>query len=249
MKLFKDHEAYHSSQLEQLVNRAYEAQWSAEKRIDWAAATQLPEGLKVDDYADMISQLYYAEVLTIEVCSRLIQEVPDFQAKRFLCTQLADEARHAQAYKTYLDRFGGLRPVDPGLKATFDSGLAWRGNYCALVVALHVILEGEALHQQRKRIDTLPCPVFAQVNSEIIRDESRHAAFGILYMRDKLVELTPADRMQIMNWIQSIWGNWEKANRNRYPDAGAAVLRTSEDDLNRHLADQLLRLKKVGMVA
>lgn len=186
--------------IELLIAKAEAQQWAIATALDWSLPVIVPPGVSPDDYIDMVSQLYHAEIVTIDLCARLIREVPDFQARRFLCTQLADEARHARAYALYIEKLGTLRPINGRLAAIFAKADEWSGSYCGLIVALNVLLEGEAINQQAKRIKTSPCPLFRALNSQIMRDESRHSAFGHLYMKEKLPALAPGERAQILAW-------------------------------------------------
>ena len=76
-------------------------------------------------YVDMVSQLYWAERVALEVLARMRRELPEACARDFLETQLADEARHAELYLAYLSRAGELAPLDPGLVLPREDPAAW----------------------------------------------------------------------------------------------------------------------------
>ncbi len=246
--IFEDNTAYFSTELENLINTSFKKSWSVDTQINWDQEVVIPSGMDQQEYLDLVSQLYHSEVLTIHICSRLIHEVPDFQAKQFLCTQLADEARHAQAYSKYIDKIGKRTPIDPAMKKLYAKALKWNGSYIALIVAINVVLETESLQQQRKRIETLPCPIFREINQNVIRDESRHAAFGSIYLKDKLSDLPLVERQKILKWIGGLWKGWENANRGRYQTEAAAFLRTSQNELTQRHKNQMNRFKKIGLI-
>lgn len=233
--------------LQPIIDAAFQHQWLPEKAIDWRLEVKLPEGIDQHTYVDMVSQLYYAEEATIQLLGRMLQEVPDLHAKQYLCTQAMDEARHAQVYRTYLERMGDIAPINEGLRYVLESGLAWRGSFCGLVVALNVVMEGEALRQQQKRIETLPCPLFREINTAIIRDESRHAKFGRVYTTEKLAKVSLEDKVEIYRWIKQIWNLWERANEGRYQVDGADVLRTESKELQERLAAQQQVFTQIGL--
>lgn len=199
--------------------------------LDWSAAVQLPEGVRAEVYVDMVSQLYWAERVALEVLERMRRELPEAEASAFLATQSDDEARHAAIYLAYLQRLGELAPRDPGLGEVFDAAMQWNGPAWGRVVALNVMMEHEALHQQKRRIATLPCPLFKQVNRQIADDESRHAAFGVLYLEHAVPRAADDEKAEVMRWLGQLWGLWQKANHGRYQAEGEEVLRLDTDEL------------------
>jgi 1,2-phenylacetyl-CoA epoxidase catalytic subunit len=241
-------QTYYSARLERLIAKAQNQQWAADTGVNWNQTPVLPAGVAVNDYLDMMSQLYHAEIYVVEFCARLVTRVPDLQAKRFLSTQIHDEARHVQAYARYIQLFGDILPVNEKLRALFDGALAWQGPCLGWIVAVNILLEGEALNQQNMRIRTLPCPIFKEMYSRITTDESRHTAFGIIYLADKVPTLDPAERAAIVAWVSSLWRGWEKANEGRYAEESARILRTSSEELRSRFGEQLKTLKKIGLI-
>ena len=241
-------QSYYSDRLEKLICKAQNQQWAADTGVNWNQTPVIPDGVGVDVYLDMMSQLYHAEIYVVEFCARLVTMVPDLQAKRFLATQMHDEARHVQAYARYIQLFGDILPINEKLRSLFDGALAWQGSYLGWIVAVNVLLEGEALNQQNMRIRTLPCPIFKEMYSRITIDESRHTAFGIVYLTDKVPALEAAERNAIVAWVSSLWKGWERANEGRYSEESARVLRTSSEELRSRFGEQLKTLKKIGLV-
>jgi para-aminobenzoate N-oxygenase AurF len=219
------------SGIARLTDKAMRAQWSPDQDIDWTLPVALPSGVRPAVYTDMVSQLYYAEEATIHVLGQMMQSLPDLDARQYVCTQAIDEARHAQVYRQYLCILGDVAPIDPGLQAVFEKAFDWRGPSLGLVVALNLVMENEALAQQKKRITTLPCPLFKQINQAIIRDEARHASFGILYVERKAPEASQSERAQILEWIACLWQLWREANAGRYAHDGEQILRLDPAEL------------------
>ena len=241
-------QTYYSERLERLICKAQNSQWATDTGVNWNQQPVIPDGVSVDVYLDMMSQLYHVEIYVVELCARLIGVVPDLQAKRFLATQVHDEARHVQAYAKYIQLFGDILPINDRLRALFDGALAWNGSYLGWIVAVNVLLEGEALNQQNMRIRTLPCPIFREMYSRITLDESRHTGFGVLYLTDKVPSLDASERNAILAWVSSLWRGWEQANEGRYPDESARVLRTTSAELRSRFAEQLKTLKRIGLI-
>lgn len=237
----------YSQRLQDLIDISFSQQIDYENSIDWKQSITIPNEINLKTYIDMVSQLYYAEEATISIIAKIINQVPDLQAKQYLCTQAIDEAKHSQVYKKYLNILGDIAPINESLKHVLDEGLSWNGNYCASIIALNVIMEGEAIKQQQKRIETLPCKLFNQINTLIIRDEARHAAFGKIYMKQKLPELCSEEKHKILAWICSLWSHWTASNKGRYSIDGGNILRTADVELEHRWNEQMMTLKNIGL--
>ncbi len=246
--MFQPHREIYLSRLESLLNNAFAGQWAPETYIDWSLPLVVPEQVPLSAYIDMVSQLYYAEEATIALLGKMMQTLPDFQARQYVSTQAIDEARHARTYRAYLERLGDIAPINEGLRAVLESGLAWSGSYCGNVVALNVLMEGQAIEQQHKRVETLPCPLFRQINEAIIRDEARHCAFGKIYMKHKLPELPEEERVEIFRWIGSLWQFWNQANQGRYNVEGGEILITDQVDLSERWSKLAAVFVEIGLI-
>ena len=106
----------------------------------------------------MVSQLYHAERMTRKVCEQILGQLDSLDARRFLTTQIADEERHSLVYLEYLRRLGDVTRMNEGLAAVREGARCWRGSPYGLMVAFHVVLEGEAVGIQRSLADVLPWP-------------------------------------------------------------------------------------------
>lgn len=232
--------------LERLIAKATTAQWSID-HIDWSPEPVLPAGLPHRIYVDMVSQLYHAELAALDVLARLDRELPEAQARRFVATQIADEQRHAAVYRRYLERLGDIAPVNTKLDAIFRFARDTALPAFALVVALNIVMEHEALQQQQKRIDTLPCPLFGVVNRAIVADESRHAGFGVVYLADALPRASHADRLAVAGWVKQLWAMWCDANEGRYAAEGAELLRLERIALAERWTVLAERLERLGL--
>jgi len=220
------------ARISSLATKATARAWSA-RDVAWSQPLVLPDGIRPVVYVDLVSQLYHAELVALDALARMHAELTEPEARAFLATQIADEERHAQVYRAYLERVGDLRPIDPGLATSFDAARAWTGPAWALVVALNVMMEHEALHQQHKRIATLPCPLFKEINQRIAADESRHAGFGVLYLEHALPRVPAGEKADVIAWLRTLWARWHDANRGRYQAAGEEVLRLDAEELER----------------
>ena len=239
---------FYDPDIEALILKSHDQQWAVHTRIDWTQSIVIPNGLARSVYADMVSQLYYAEEAALQLCARLIRELPELQAKMYVCAQAADEARHAQAYRMYAERLGGLAPITEDMKAIFEAGLAWDGPVWGLVAAMNVVLEREALGQQKRRIKQLPCPLFRDINEAIIVDESRHCRFGVLYLHRVLPAVSEGEKRDVLAWLKDLWARWCDSHVHRYTIVGSDVLHLRQSELAHSWAARMRLFAKLGLV-
>lgn len=155
--------------------------------------------------ARIAEQFLVGEKLTASACARLQNLVPLAEARDCLALQAEDELRHADLYGRYLD---GRRPASGEsvlLELVAQRILAWRGPPEAVILALHVILEGEALALQETARRFTRCSRFAALTRFIALDEARHVAFGQHYLPAALAQLTPGERRHIHTWLHDLW--------------------------------------------
>lgn len=219
----QDSAAVLDSQLEKLAGRAQRTQWSFRDDIDWGAPFHPPRTVPRAVYATLIAQLYHGERATLELCRHLHTTLPIVAARNCLAMQISDETRHIQAYGAYLARLGELPPVDPAIRAALDAAAAWNGSHHALVIALHVILESEALGVQQAFAERGSCPMFTEINSRIAGDEARHIAFGHIYLRHTLADVAADERLAIYRWIKQLWHDGARATFDRYRLVGSVL--------------------------
>lgn len=232
-----------------LAHSAEAAQWEPETAIDWSLPVVRPPILSAKFFSAMVSQLFYGEIATQEVCRHLLEQLPDPMARRYLRTQLDDEARHARVYDRYLARLGHKAAMDDALMVALEGGLAWRGSYHGLIVAYQVVLESEALEIQQLLAERLPCPLLRRINARIARDEARHVAFGKIYLDPRLPRLERAERFEIYRWVKSLWLDCAAATEGRYGRLGRLALGLPKASLAERWAERAAMLRNIGLVA
>jgi hypothetical protein len=202
-----------------LYQKGKDFQWDASTRIDWSQELdeenpeQLPEEMLpisgADFYLKMsakekarvrrhfqawqISQFMQGEQGALICAAKIVTQVPDIDSKFYASTQTIDEARHVEAYKRLLEKFGVAYPMTPPLKELIDQTLRdsrWDMTY----LGMQVVIEGLALAAFQQIRDHAQNPLAAAVNAYVMQDESRHVAFGRLALRDYYPQLTQKER-------------------------------------------------------
>jgi hypothetical protein len=205
-----------------LYNKGKKQQWDAAERIDWSQdldpenPTETPdEGIPIYGsdvwnrltdrekahlrrhlQAWQISQFLHGEQGALVCAAKVVQQVPDLDAKYYAATQVVDEARHVEVYSRLLqDKVGLAYPITPPLKALLDnivSDSRWDFTY----LGMQVLIEGLALASFHRFRDTTKNPLIKSVNAYVMKDEARHVAFGRLALRDYYPQLTDAERAE-----------------------------------------------------
>ena len=127
--------------------------------------------------------------------AKIVQTVPDIDAKFYAATQVMDEARHVEAYTRLLHEKFELRLPDhrTALKSCSKRTLSdsrWDMTY----LGMQILIEGLALAAFQRIRDQSKNPLAAAVNAYVMQDEARHVAFGRLALRDYYPQLTDAER-------------------------------------------------------
>ncbi len=206
--------------MEGLYSKAKKLQWNAEDRIDWSQdldpenPMELPDEsvlifgspiwdkltreerarLRHHQQAWQISQFLHGEQGALICTAKIVQQVPQMDAKYYAATQVVDEVRHVEAFSRLLhDKFELAYPMTPPLKALLGDVLSdsrWDMTY----LGMQVLVEGRALASFQQIRDGAKNRLAAQVNAYVMQDEARHVAFGRLALRDYYPQLTEKER-------------------------------------------------------
>ncbi|MGD8326121.1 MAG: diiron oxygenase [Sphingomonadales bacterium] len=204
-----------------LYSKGKKQQWDAEHRIDWNQELdpenpqQLPEELfplfgtpyynkmspkekaelRRHHQAWSNSQFLHGEQGALLCAAKIVQNVPDLEAKFYASTQVIDEARHVEAYKKLLEKFQVSYPITGPLATLLEQVLQdkrWDMTY----LGMQVVIEGLALAAFTGIRDHAQNPLAAQVNAYVMQDEARHVAFGRLALREYYPQLSDSERAE-----------------------------------------------------
>jgi ribonucleoside-diphosphate reductase beta chain len=179
-------------------------------RIDWHE--RIPEEERFQRMYGL-SSFFIGEQRVASELGPMMRAAPDEDMRIFLCTQIADEARHVAFFDRFYSEVGVLESDNLGdrLEETsahlnenfgvlFDEMLAGKVDRLAqqpddletLVEAItlyHMVIEGMlALTGQHFIIsyneDVGTLPGFVEGFNNVARDEHRHVAFGARFLRD-----------------------------------------------------------------
>ncbi|WP_030580826.1 ferritin-like domain-containing protein [Streptomyces anulatus] len=202
-----------------LYQKGKDKQWDGNKRIDWSLEVDPTDPLGTPDEALTLygtphwakmtetdrgelrkhytswqfSQFLHGEQGAMVCAARIVESVPDLDAKFYSATQTMDEARHAEIYGRFLhEKIGMLYPVNDNLQGLLGDTLRdsrWDMPY----LGMQVLIEGLALAAFGMIRDTTTKPLPKQILAYVMQDEARHVAFGRMALRDYYQQLSDAE--------------------------------------------------------
>ena len=149
---------------------------------------------------DMISwynsQFLHGEQASLLVSSQLCSCAPTYNGKLYAASQAFDEARHLEAFNKYIHtRLHKIWPINPHLKGLLDKILTdprWDLKF----LGMQVIIEGLALSAYNIAKQVIQDPAYTQMIDLILRDEARHVAFGVTYLKEYIESLSEEEQYE-----------------------------------------------------
>jgi hypothetical protein len=202
-----------------LYQKGKDKQWDAVKRIDWELEVDPYDALGLPDqtlaiygtpYWDKMnaqdrrllrqhgvswqfSQFMHGEQGAMITGARIVETVPDLDAKFYSATQTMDEARHVEIFSKFLqDKVELVYPINSKLQELLNDTLSdsrWDMPY----LGMQVLIEGLALAAFGLIRDMTTKPLPKQILTYVMQDEARHVAFGRLALRDYYKQLSTAE--------------------------------------------------------
>jgi hypothetical protein len=203
-----------------LYEKSKVAQWNVTTDIDWSHDVRVGEPLSPQHSAGvapfasspgspvpprlwdtfrweyqawMVNQFLHGEQGALLTTARLVETVPDMAVKTYAAAQVADEARHVEAYARYIDEKLHIHyPINPGLLALLRE-LLGETRWDVVFLGMQVIVEGLALAATRIAAGGFGDPIITAITRMIARDEARHISFGYVALQGLYDEMTSAE--------------------------------------------------------
>jgi hypothetical protein len=210
-------------ELRRLYVKATEAQWIAERDLDWDrpidhakfASTPLGSAIPVErtsywrslpeattweltrrTAAFRLSNFLHGEQGALMVAAQLVNAVPHTDAKFYAATQTMDEARHVEVFAKYIRKLDEVRPIAPPVKRILDATLQTE-DWLKKLVGMQIVVEGLALYSFRQMRALTEEPLLKDLLTYVARDESRHHAYGVQYVERCVPCLSDAQRTEL----------------------------------------------------
>lgn len=217
-------------ELRALYERGKKGQWNAEEDIDWSLpfprdewfmprqnALLLPSLLTMmgvdeetcreaafDEFTHLMSQLLHGEQAALQICGQLTNTCPTIDQKFYAGSQVIDEVRHVEVIAKLLQRkIGKIHPIDPTIKVLLDKLLA-APTWKIKTLGMQTLFEGIAVGIFHMVGQATTNPLLRDIVRRVQQDEARHAAFGVLSMRQIVRTATPEEREEMEDFAYSI---------------------------------------------
>ncbi len=207
--------------LRNLYSKAKQNQWDGEQKLDWSIEIDPSKPIVGEDRfmfhkvpffqklsqkqrdtftahatAQLLSQFLHGEQGALMTAAAVTHACPDYEAKLYGATQTMDEARHVEVYERYVRKLAIVYPISPWLKEIIDATLS-ADHYVKILIGMNMVVEGLALaafHNMRRQAT---CPLLKELTHYIRQDESRHVAFGNVYVRETIAQMHPDEREDV----------------------------------------------------
>ncbi|HLK12601.1 MAG TPA: ferritin-like domain-containing protein [Candidatus Binatia bacterium] len=205
--------------LRNLYEKAKRDQWNATDQLAWSTPVdpeaelvpdiQIPvygthiwekltpaevKKLRREALAWTLSQFMHGEQGALLATAQIVDATPSFDAKLYGASQVMDEGRHVEVYARYLrEKLTRQYPVNRHLKRLLDLILGdarWDMKY----LGMQIMVEGLAMAAFGYMHQMCQEPLLTDLTHYVMRDESRHVAFGVLALQDFYAELPATER-------------------------------------------------------
>ncbi len=209
-----------SAELLDLYEKGKKQQWNATDRLDWSQELFEDNPMGMSDeaipiygspfwekmtekekvwlrwnlQAHTICQFMHGEQGALIATAKIVNTVPDMNAKFYAATQVMDEARHVEVYKRLIhEKFKMAYPITDSLKNLLEQTLSDR-RWDMTYLGMQVLIEGLALAAFQRIRDQAKNNLAGAVNAYVMQDEARHVTFGRLALREFYPHLSEAER-------------------------------------------------------
>lgn len=179
---------------------------------------------KREALAQVLVGLMWGELAAWTVAAELAERLEDPDARMAASSQVFDEARHFYTLRDYVAALHVPMPkLDPYYGVAIRRLLATK-DLTVKLFAMQILAEGAAVVIFRFLGDAKVEPVLGELLPLIEKDEARHVGLGVLYLPDRLKELSHRQLMRVRNTtygIGDLFGAAQIRNAHHYRVLGA----------------------------
>src|SRR5687767_13569282 len=208
--------------LGRLYEKSKVSQWNAATDVDWSTEVDPGAIPEVAQFADvdwgdggpmtqqlgndpavlremvaqnhgwLISQFMHGEQGALVATAKICAAAESIDDKYYAAAQVADEARHVEAYQRYLDKIDIAYPVSSPLRSLLEQVMGHK-HVDMTFLGMQILVEGVALAAFSLGGAVLANPLIASITELVRRDEARHVAFGVLSLSGTYDDMDPVD--------------------------------------------------------
>jgi hypothetical protein len=179
----------------ELQERFAAAQFDFEATAVGSFARSSPENrwlIEAHSHAWTVSQFMHGEQGALVATAKICAGVESIDDKYYAAAQVADEARHVEAYQRYLDKIDIRYPVASYLHQLLDD-VVGHPHVDMTFLGMQILVEGVALAAFSLGGAMFGNDVIARITDLVRRDEARHVAFGVLSLQGFYDDMDPVD--------------------------------------------------------
>jgi hypothetical protein len=159
------------------------------------------EKLRHEAITWQLCQFLHGEQGALLATAQIVDSVPWYEAKQYGATQVMDEARHVEVYRRFVqEKLEHEYPVNQNLKRLLDQILT-DSRWDMKFLGMQIIVEGLALAAFGTIRDTTNNDLLRDLTARVISDESRHVAYGMLSLREHMLDLPERDRLEREDFV------------------------------------------------
>ena len=148
--------------------------------------------LEAHSHAWTVSQFMHGEQGALVATAKICAGVESIDDKYYSAAQVADEARHVEAYQRYLDKIDIRYPVASYLHQLLDD-VVGHEHVDMTFLGMQILVEGVALAAFSLGGAMFGNDVIKKITELVRRDEARHVAFGVLSLQGFYDDMDPVD--------------------------------------------------------
>lgn len=165
----------------------------------WTSRQWLAFAIETQNWT--LSQFLHGEQGGLLVASRLVETVPELDAKFYAAVQVSDEARHVEAFAQYLTtKLSGYYPVNSHLRS-FMYDLLTESRWDITYLGMQVMIEGLALAGFSFLYQQADEPLLRTLIRYVRADEGRHVAYGMEALARIYPQLTAAELSERQEFV------------------------------------------------
>jgi putative sterol carrier protein len=135
-----------------------------------------------ENHAWLVSQFMHGEQGALVATAKICAGAETIDDKFYAAQQVADEARHVEAYQRYISKIGADYPVSASLNELLRQVTSHR-HIDMTYLGMQILVEGVALAAFGFGGAMLANPLIADITRLVRADEARHVAFGVLSLQ------------------------------------------------------------------
>ena len=158
----------------------------------WGPDEWIKVGVETQNWT--LSQFMHGEQGALLATAQIVDATPSFDAKLYGSSQVMDEARHVEVYARYLrEKMTRQYPVNRHLRTLLDQILT-DGRWDMKYLGMQIMVEGLAMAAFGFMHQTCSEPLLKDLTHYVMKDESRHVAFGVLALQEFYKDLSASER-------------------------------------------------------